>query len=1311
VNMKRLKTRLVLLVVCCLVGSAAWAQNVIYVNAIAAGASNGSSWTDAFKDLQDAINLANPGDEIWVAAGTYRPRRDINGVFSPTSRFNTFYFNKDVAVYGGFQGTETALIQRVCNPASPTILSGDLGTLGDATDNTLHVCYAENLTDAFLLDCITIADGYGRDGINYTDGGGWYNDALGGISQPSFNACIFLRCFGGKGGAFYNNGTNGGTSSPQFVGCEFRDNLAQAGAAIYNDGGAGEASPTVARCTFTDNIAGHGGAIYNNGGSGVASGIVVNSSFISNDAKIGAAVYQMADGGTTRGEFTRCLFQDNIANDYGGAVGSTAVQGDAKTTFTDCMFERNRANSLGGAIWNHGASPWFVTCIFLRNNSGNNGGAMYNDGANGLIANPRITSCEFSNNSTTNNGGAMYNQAVLGDASPVVVLSTFIINRASAGGAIYNDGSGNAIDGRVQATYYNCLFSRNSSVGRGAVAYNIADGGSCTPAFASCSFAGNTAGVGSLFYLNQLNGGTCTVSTYNMASHGHAGTVGVLVGGSTIQAYGGMYEASLGAVCNGTCYVGGNPMFTNPAADDLTLQVGSPAINVGLNAWYLPQYPVDLAGNTRLQGGTIDLGAYETPTLPPPPPCPRVIYVNKIAPGLNNGTSWANAYRDLQDALTEARINPCTDTILIAAGTYLPTTSTNVNIGFELVNDIEMYGGFPNTGNPWFPNRDLVAHETILSGDIGVPGNTYDNSLGVITVGGLAPLGPTNVNDGTIVDGLSIVKGVTGYLVTMYQNSIRCETVFRDVRFYDNYSRLLRGPAIHIFIPNTATYSPIIMPIFERCQIENNRGDEYGGFGVWSNLASTINTFSPKFRDCRFAGNRALRDGGAVYLTGNVFPVFDRCVFDDNQVTGTTTQGASGGGAIEVMTFSFTNPTSRTAFNNCRFTNNRSSVAGGVLLTSLYANGNVRVDFNNCTFAGSRAFVGGLSENQGAGFHVVSFRNCVIWDSDASWNGDVINATGSSTINFDHCLIDAASCAFSTRMRRFGAASINCGPGMIFNQNPLFLNPTGGNYRLATGSPAINAGSNALVPVGITTDLAGNDRIHIPTGGIVDMGCYENFPGMLRPAVYVNTATPVLYHGYVPNTALLESLVDGGTAPYTYAWSTGETTANITVSPALTTTYSLTVTDALGDTLEGEITITVLDVACTRPNGQPGVIVCSVSGQTQCANLNAVAQMLESGAATLGPCGGPLKQMELAPADDRADASVVIYPNPATDVLHLDYTAGSFGEGEIIDQMGRVVARIAVDATTVDVSSLADGIYLLRLFSGDHVVTRRFVKE
>ena len=79
--------------------SGAWA-GVIYVKAIASGANNGSSWDDAFTDLQAALAAAEWGDEIWVAAVTYKPTID-------TDRTKSFVMTAGVAIYGGFAGGET----------------------------------------------------------------------------------------------------------------------------------------------------------------------------------------------------------------------------------------------------------------------------------------------------------------------------------------------------------------------------------------------------------------------------------------------------------------------------------------------------------------------------------------------------------------------------------------------------------------------------------------------------------------------------------------------------------------------------------------------------------------------------------------------------------------------------------------------------------------------------------------------------------------------------------------------------------------------------------------------------------------------------------------------------------------------------------------------------------------------------------------------------------------------------------------------------------------------------------------------------
>ena len=88
---------------------------VIYVNQAAAGAGDGSSWANAFNDLQDAIDAA-VDQEIWIAAGTYLPS-------SPElDTFNTFLVVKDVSFYGGFAGDETSKDERVPGE-NTTILS------------------------------------------------------------------------------------------------------------------------------------------------------------------------------------------------------------------------------------------------------------------------------------------------------------------------------------------------------------------------------------------------------------------------------------------------------------------------------------------------------------------------------------------------------------------------------------------------------------------------------------------------------------------------------------------------------------------------------------------------------------------------------------------------------------------------------------------------------------------------------------------------------------------------------------------------------------------------------------------------------------------------------------------------------------------------------------------------------------------------------------------------------------------------------------------------------------------------------------
>jgi hypothetical protein len=76
---------------------------IIYVKSGSTG--NGSAWNNAYGSLATAIAAAVAGDEIWVAAGTYKPT-------TGTDRTASFNLKNNVGIYGGFAGTETTRNQR-----------------------------------------------------------------------------------------------------------------------------------------------------------------------------------------------------------------------------------------------------------------------------------------------------------------------------------------------------------------------------------------------------------------------------------------------------------------------------------------------------------------------------------------------------------------------------------------------------------------------------------------------------------------------------------------------------------------------------------------------------------------------------------------------------------------------------------------------------------------------------------------------------------------------------------------------------------------------------------------------------------------------------------------------------------------------------------------------------------------------------------------------------------------------------------------------------------------------------------------------
>jgi Ca2+-binding RTX toxin-like protein len=237
---------------------------------------SGTSWATAIPDLQTAIFFAQPGDEIWVAKGTYKTR---------PYRTDSFQLKNGVAIYGGFAGTETVRSQRNW-AVNSTILSGDingddsfnpaLNTITNQTDNNYTVVTGSNTDSTAILDGFTITAGNG------SNGGGMYNYN----GSPTVANVIFKENNASNGGGMYNESG----SNPMLANVTFRNNQAFQGGGIYNSF---NSNPTLNNLAFIGNKANFVGGMYNRNSSNPT---LTNVTFADNT---GGAFYNEFDSNPT----------------------------------------------------------------------------------------------------------------------------------------------------------------------------------------------------------------------------------------------------------------------------------------------------------------------------------------------------------------------------------------------------------------------------------------------------------------------------------------------------------------------------------------------------------------------------------------------------------------------------------------------------------------------------------------------------------------------------------------------------------------------------------------------------------------------------------------------------------------------------------------------------------------------------------------------------------------------------------------------------------------------------------------------------
>lgn len=286
------------------------------------GADNGSSWADAYRTVDGvarALTDAASGDEIWVAAGTYKPT---------TTATRTIYHNlkTGVAVYGGFAGAETARDERDVI-ANVTILSGDLGSNDPTvTDNSFHVVNGNSAGVTAILDGFTITRGNGSGG-SATDrdrGGGMiFLDA----SNATIRNCRIVgnRCTFGGGGTYIRS------SSPTFVDVVWQGNSGGSfGGAIdmFTN-----CNPSFTRCEFIGNDATRAG---------------------------GVEVF-----GNCAPNFVNCLFRGNAAGNQG--AGGLLSASTSNVTLRHCTIVGNSTTATGSGILTSGSTTRLFNSIVWGN--------------------------------------------------------------------------------------------------------------------------------------------------------------------------------------------------------------------------------------------------------------------------------------------------------------------------------------------------------------------------------------------------------------------------------------------------------------------------------------------------------------------------------------------------------------------------------------------------------------------------------------------------------------------------------------------------------------------------------------------------------------------------------------------------------------------------------------------------------------------------------------------------------------------------------------------------------------------------------
>ncbi len=518
----------------------------------------------------------------------------------------------------------------------------------------------------------------------------------------------------------------------------------------------------------------------------------------------------------------------------------------------------------------------------------------------------------------------------------------------------------------------------------------------------------------------------------------------------------------------------------------------------------------------------------------------QVTYVDVAATGAGTGTSWSDAFTNLQTALAATAQGD----IWVAQGSYFAGPRGQRSATFQLKNGVGLYGGFV-AGETSLAQRDVPGNPTYLSGDID-QNDTYGSGANWWQFAWSGSLGNsyhivtgTGTNATAILDGFTIIAGRgdgpvlpggAGLLVNVGSPTIKnctfrynavgygsaarlidCNSVFENCVIKDGYTCNCGsgGWVSGILITGSSTVT------FTDCDFLNHYYVSSQGQGRGAALNIGFGCQSTLTR-CKFVGNQTGNfypiGGGTAYGAGvvaNGSVVADRCEFVDNF--------AHAGAGLTAW--------SDATITNCLFAGNRAvshpsgagfsdGNYGAGLLTLGFSNTNT-IDVVNCTFADNQCDKGAGAAFYGAS--MATIRNCIFFDNfgyPPVPGEDIVPLLKKQIVgNYDlaHCCVEGL---FETIVGEDPPNASNF--PACFDDSPLFVNLANGDFHVQPSSPCISAGDNTALSPSLIWDLDENPRLV----GAVDLGPYEfagtAFPSLVSTNLVMGSSATFTVHNANP---------------------------------------------------------------------------------------------------------------------------------------------------------------------------------------------------